>query len=97
PFMDYVRDLAYVGNDAGTLYRIKDVFCTADPACSGTSKPAPSIDTSWGSSGAVTVGPGSCAGTTSSKLTGPVLDFVTLNVYVGCADGKLYGFNSSGT
>jgi len=97
PFMDYVRDLAYVGNDAGTLYRIKDVFCTVDPACLGTSKPAPSIDTSWGSSGAVTVGPGSCAGTTSSKLTGPVLDFVTLNVYVGCADGKLYGFNSSGT
>jgi hypothetical protein len=96
PFIDYVRDLAYVGNDAGTLYRIKDVFCTVDPACSGSSKPAPSIDTSWGSSGAVTVGSGSCAGTTSSKLTGPVLDFVTLNVYVGCSDGKLYGFNSSG-
>jgi hypothetical protein len=94
--MDYVRDLAYVGNDAGTLYRIKDVFCTADPACSGSSKPAPSIDTSWGSSGAVTVGSGSCAGTTSSKLTGPVLDFVTLNVFVGCSDGKLYGFNSGG-
>jgi hypothetical protein len=96
PFMDYVRDLAYVGNDAGTLYRIKDVFCTVDPACSGTSKPAPSIDTSWGSSGAVTVGPGSCAGTTSSELTGPIFDYATGNVFVGCSDGKLYGFNSSG-
>ncbi len=96
PFVDYVHDLAYVGNDAGTLYRIKDVFCTVDAACSGSSKPAPSVDTSWGSNGAVTVGSGSCAGTTSSVLTGPVLDFVTMNVYVGCADGKLYGFNSSG-
>lgn len=96
PFIDYVRDLVYVGNDAGTLYRIKDVFCTVNPACSGSSKPAPSIDTSWGSNGAVTVGSGSCAGTTSSALTGPVLDFVTMSVYVGCADGKLYGFSSSG-
>jgi hypothetical protein len=96
PFMDYVRDLAYVGNDAGTLYRIKDVFCTVDPTCSGSNKPAPSIDTSWGSNGAVTVGSGSCAGTTSSELTGPLLDFVTLNVFVGCSDGKLYGFSSSG-
>jgi len=96
PFIDYVQDLAYVGNDAGTLYRIKDVFCTVDPACSGSSKPAPSIDTSWGSSGAVAVGSGSCAGTTSSKLTGAVVDFVTGNVFVGCSDGKLYGFNSSG-
>lgn len=96
PFIDYARDLIYVGNDAGTLYRIKDVFCTVDPACSGSSKPAPGIDTSWGSSGAVTVGPGSCAGSTSSTLTGPVFDFVTGNVFVGCSDGKLYGFNSSG-
>jgi len=33
----------------------------------------------------------------AAKLTGPVLDFVTLNVFVGCSDGKVYGFNSSGT
>ncbi len=96
PFVDYGRDVAYVGNDAGMLYRIKNVFCTVDPACSGSSKPAPSIDTSWGSSGVVTVGPGSCAGTASSELTGAVLDFVNGNLFVGCADGKLYGFNSSG-
>jgi len=96
PFIDYGNDLAYVGNDAGTLYRIKNVFCTVDAACSGLSTPAPKLDTSWGSNGAVTVGPGSCAGTTSSALTGAVSDFVTGNVFVGCADGKLYGFNSSG-
>jgi hypothetical protein len=96
PFVDYNLDLAYVGNDAGILYRIKDVFCTVDPACLGSSKPAPSIDTSWGTTGAVTVGPGSCAGTASSMLTGAVSNFVNGNVFVGCADGKLYGFNSSG-
>lgn len=96
PFVDYGHDLAYVGNDAGALYRIKDVFCTVNPACSGSSKPAPSIDTSWGAGGVVTVGTGSCAGTTSSVLTGAVPDFANGNVFVGCSDGKLYGFNSSG-
>ena len=96
PFVDYSKDLAYVGNDAGMLYRIKDVFCTVDPACLGSNKPAPSIDTNWGSSGVVTVGPGSCAGTASSELTGAVVDFGTGNVFVGCSDGKLYGFNSNG-
>ncbi|MGD0956829.1 MAG: hypothetical protein ABR953_08345 [Candidatus Acidiferrales bacterium] len=89
PFVDYVRDEAYVGNDAGVLYRIKDVFCTSvNSNCSGSTQPAPSLDTTWGSGGAVTV----CSG----KLTGAVLDFVTLNVFVGCSNGKLYGFKSSG-
>ncbi|MGC2332397.1 MAG: hypothetical protein WA581_13160 [Candidatus Acidiferrales bacterium] len=89
PFVDYTSDKAYVGNDIGVLYRIKDVFCTSgNPDCSGGTQPAPSLDTTWGSEGAVTV----CSG----KLTAPVLDFVTLNVFVGCSDGKLYGFNSSG-
>src|SRR5580704_8186381 len=48
PFVDYVRDVAYVGNDQGTLYRIKNVFCTG--ACTTA---APSLDASWGSGGAV--------------------------------------------
>jgi hypothetical protein len=91
PFVDYVRDVAYVGNDQGTLYRIKNVFCT--DTCTTA---APNLDESWGSGGAVTVGSGSCAGTSKSTLTGPILDFVTLNVFVGCADGKVYGFTSSG-
>ncbi len=90
PFVDYVRDVAYVGNDMGVLYRIKDVFCTSVNAdCKGGTKPAPSLDASWGTGGAITV----CTGV----LTGPVLDFVTLNVYVGCSDGKLYSVSQAGT
>jgi hypothetical protein len=96
PFVDYVNDVAYVGNDNGTLFRIKDIFCTVSPSCAGGTPPAPSIDTSWGTGGSVSVGPGSCAGTASSTLTGPVKDFVTGNIFVGCADGKLYGFDSTG-
>ena len=97
PFIDYARDIAYVGNDLGVIYRIKNVFCTANPACSGATPPAPSIDATWGGSGSVTVGAGSCSGAALAKLTDPVPDFVTGNVFVGCSDGKLYGFTSSGT
>ena len=48
-------------NDSGVLYRIKNVFCTLPAAC--VSNAAPSLDTTWGTGGAVTV----CTG----KLTGP--------------------------
>jgi len=90
PFVDYSYDIAYVGNDLGILYRIKDVFCTStNPDCAGPTKPAPSLDTTWGTNGAVTV----CSGV----LTGPVLDFGTRNVYVGCSDGKLYSVSQTGT
>jgi hypothetical protein len=91
PFVDYAHDVAYVGNDIGELYRIKDVFCPSynnDAGC--TAGHAPSLDTSWGSSGAVLVG-GGCG-----MLTSPVEDFATGNVFVGCSDGRLYGFNASG-
>jgi hypothetical protein len=91
PFVDYVRDLAYVGNDAGVVFRFKNVFCTT--ASCGTA--APSLDSTWGTSGALTIG-GTCTGA-SGRLTGPILDFVTLNVYVGCADGKLYSISQTGT
>jgi len=97
PYVDYAADKAYVGDDQGNLVRIKDIFCTVSAACSGATPPAPSIDTTWGTAGTVMVGTGSCAGTANSKLTGPVQDSITGNVYVGCADGKLYGFNSSGS
>jgi hypothetical protein len=86
PFIDYGRDLAYVGNDNGSVYRIKNAFCVL-ASCGAA---APSLDTSWGTLGVVTTG---CGG----KLTAPVLDFVTGNVYVGCADGKLYSISQSGT
>jgi hypothetical protein len=93
PFIDYEHDTAYVGNDAGQLYRIKDIFCMGisggNPDCtSQSSGPAPSIDTGWGSGGYVQV----CGG----KLTGPDLDFVTMNVFVGCSDGKLYSISQQG-
>ncbi len=55
----------------------------------GQSASNPSIDASWGSGGSVQV----CNG----KLTGPTVDFVTFNVYVGCSDGKLYELSPQGT
>lgn len=85
PYIDYANDVAYVGNDSGFLFRVKNVFCT-NPTC-GTA--APAIDATWGNQGAVAV----CSG----KLTGPVLDFYNLNVYVGCSDGKLYSISQAGT
>jgi hypothetical protein len=85
PFIDYGNDLAYVGNDNGSVYRIKNVFCVL-ASCSAA---APSLDATWGISGVVATG---CTG----KLTAPVLDFVTTNIYVGCADGKLYSISQSG-
>lgn len=85
PYIDYARDTAYVGNDAGVLFRLKNVFCTT-VSCGNA---APSLDTTWGGTGSVNV---PCA----AKLTGPVQDFPTGNVFVGCADGKVYGFNSTG-
>ena len=87
PFIDYLTDQAYVGNDAGVLFRINNVFCTL-PACQGGGTPAPSLDATWGTAGALTTG---CPG----ELTGPVVDQVG-HVFVGCSDGKLYGYTSAG-
>ena len=84
PYIDYVNDLAYVGNDAGVIFRIKNVFCTL-PSCGGAQ---PILDSSWGTSGALTV----CSG---KQLTGPVLNPVNSSLYVGCADGKLYAVSST--
>ena len=88
PFVDYAHDVAYIGNDSGTLFRVINVFCSTS-ACAGGGNPAPSLDTSWGTGGALATG---CSGT----LTGPVVDGGTGNIFVGCSDGKLYGFTSAG-
>jgi hypothetical protein len=88
PYIDYANDLAYVGNDIGVLYRIKNVFCTLPACTSVVGGLPPSIDTTWGTSGAVTI----CSG----KLTGPVLNFLNLYIYVGCSDGKLYSITQAG-
>jgi hypothetical protein len=85
PYIDYSNDTAYIGNDIGVLYRVKNVFCTL-ASCANA---APSLDPTWGGTGSVAVPCG-------AKLTGPVQDFATLNVFVGCSDGKVYGFNSTG-
>jgi hypothetical protein len=88
PFVDYINEVAYVGNDSGMLFRIVNVFCTL-AACTGGGSPAPSLDTTWGTAGALATG---CTG----LLTGPVVAG-TGNVFVGCSDGKLYGFTPGGT
>jgi hypothetical protein len=91
PFVDYPRDTAYIGNDAGVLFRVQNVFCPPPGGCVGGGTPAPNLDGTWGTGGALTIG-GTCVG----QVTGPVVDGNTGNVFVGCADGKLYGFTSAG-
>jgi len=91
PFVDYAHDYAYVGDDEGNLYRIKDVFCPSfntDVGC--TAGLAPSLDTTWGTAGVVAVG-GECG-----TLSGAVEDYATGNVFVGCSNGLVYGFKSTG-
>lgn len=90
PYVDYAFDTAYIGNDNGTLFRVQDVFCTVNPACAGGSPPVPSLDATWGTAGALSVCPG-------SKMSGPVEDSVTGHIFVGCADGFLYGYTMAGT
>jgi hypothetical protein len=94
PFVDLLNDLAYVGNDAGVLFRVKNVFCTAITGCTPGVSATPSLDSTWGTGGALTIG-GTCTGVLG-KLTGPVVDGGTGNIFVGCADGKLYGFTHAG-
>jgi hypothetical protein len=90
PFIEYNTDQAYVGSDNGVLYRISNVFCTgiSTPCTPGTST-GPALDGSWGTAGGLATG---CSG----RLTGAVVDAGTGNIFVGCSDGKLYGFTPAG-
>jgi hypothetical protein len=88
PFVDYANDFAYIGNDTGTLFRVIHVFCT-NQSCTNAGSPAPSLDANWGSGGGLAT---ACSG----QLTGPVVDGRTGNIFVGCSDGKLYGFTPAG-
>jgi hypothetical protein len=88
PFVDYANDFAYIGNDTGTLFRVIHVFCT-NQSCTNAGSPAPSLDGNWGSGGGLAT---ACSG----QLTGPVVDGRTGNIFVGCSDGKLYGFTPGG-
>ena len=92
PFVEYNQDVAYVGNNSGTLFRIKNVFCTM--SCTVGVTAAPSLDLSWPTSGgSANTGTLSVCG---AALTGPIVG-PGGNVYVGCADGKLYGITPTGT
>ena len=100
PFIEYNSDTAYIGNDSGTLFRVRDVFCPTtvpviNPACSGLNPPAPSLDTTWPTSGP-SMHTGTLATGCPGRLTGPVVAG-TGNVFVGCSDGTLYGFTPTGS
>jgi len=80
PFYDYQQDDAiYVGNDNGKLFQITGVF-------GGT--PTVSTINGWSATG-VTLG------AAAVKMTGPVWDVNTGNIFVGGSDGKLYAVNSA--
>ena len=55
PFVDYAHDVAYVGNDTGTLFRVIHVFCT-NPDCTNGGTPAPILDGNWGTAGGLATG-----------------------------------------
>jgi hypothetical protein len=91
PFIDYLNDVAYVGDSQGVLYRILNVFCTT-VACTGAGSPAPSFDFGWPTGGG---GIGRLSVCIGAQMTGPVVDRFG-NVFFGCSDGNVYGLNSSG-
>ncbi len=92
PYLDYLDDVAYVGNDNGTLFRVMNVFCSPISICAFTGMPAPSLDTTWPTG----TGGGSIAVCAGKQMSAPVVDSVTGNIFVGCADGNLYGYTSAG-
>jgi hypothetical protein len=91
PYVEYSDDVAYVGNDAGMIFKIKNVFCPSWAPCGGNS---PSLDTSFGTGGVVTIG-GTCTGA-EGMVSSVTVDGVSGNIFAGCADGKLYAFTTTG-
>jgi hypothetical protein len=87
PYVEYSDDVAYVGNDAGQIYKIKNVFCPAWAPC-GTA--APSLDVTWGAGGVLSIG-------ATCQLTGITVDGASGNIFAGCSDGNLYAFTPTGT
>jgi hypothetical protein len=87
PYVEYSDDVAYVGDDAGNIYKIKNVFCPAWAPCGGA---LPSLDGSFGTGGVMNVG-------AVCQLSGITVDGSGGNIYAGCSDGNLYAFTSTGT
>ena len=77
PWIDYVSDTAYVGDDAGKLYKITPVF--------GGGAPALVSDANW----PVTV----ITSGTTKVLTDPILDVVTGRIFMGDSNGYLYAIS----
>jgi len=82
PFVDFTNDTAYVGTDNGTLFRIDNVFCST-LAC----KANPVFPSLAGGNWPVSIG---------TALSSPVHDQTSDAVFVGGADGNVYGFTSAG-
>jgi hypothetical protein len=86
PFVDYTDDLAYVGDDAGNIYRIQNVFCPTWAPCGGN---LPSLDLTFNASGIVNVG-------AACQVSGITVNGVSGNIYAGCSDGNLYSVTPDG-
>src|SRR5437867_13123547 len=81
PFVDYLNDTLYVGDNNGYLFKIGGVFIGTPAKRTSASSPA------WGdSSGALLV-----ASSSGKFLTSPVLDYTDNKVWVGVGgtDGVL--------
>jgi hypothetical protein len=79
PWIDYGHDVAYVGADDGLLYKITGVF-NGTPTLAGAPWP-------------ITVGAGGPG--KNLRLTAPVLDQITNNIFVGDGRGILWSINSN--
>jgi hypothetical protein len=78
PWVDYKNDVAYVGANDGLLYKIINVF-TGTPTLAGAPWP-------------ITIGAGGIG--KILRLTAPVLDQSTLNLFVGDNRGFLWSVNT---
>ena len=101
PYVEYSDDVAYVGDDAGEIYKIKHVFCPAWAPCTGDPLDPtgqPYLDPTWGTSGVLKIatvsGIGTC--TSTSSVSSITVDGASGNIFAGCADGRVYAFTPSG-
>jgi len=84
PFYDYLNDVLYVGDDAGVLHKFQYIY-------SNTNSNVPGEITGGGTSSGwpQTMSSG-------NKLTGPILDVASGNVFVGTSAGTLVRIPSTG-
>jgi len=90
PYVEYSDDVAYVGNDGGMIFKIKNVFCPTWAPCNGSVPPPPSLDTTFGTGGSIQL---PCTG----MVSGITVDGSGGNIFAGCSDGFLYEISPTGT